>query len=206
MLGGGAGLLAIAEVAFGIGVIVGGALLAAWGGFKSRIVTSLFGLAGLGIGCLLIGLVPVNAIWVLIAGMAVVGVTQSFTNGPFFAILQTVVAPGMQARVMSLLGSLSGLMAPVGLLLAGPLADQIGLRIWYVVGAVACVLMAGVGYSIPALRTIEQQKSAHQLATDSESPELATPELATPELAVVTTATVLPDPVAPGASPSGAAQ
>jgi DHA3 family macrolide efflux protein-like MFS transporter len=196
VLEGGAGVLATAEAAFGVGIIVGGALLAAWGGFKSRIVTSLVGLAGLGVGCLLIGFVPVDAIWVLIAGMAIVGMMQSFTNGPFFAILQTVVDPGMQARVMSLLGSLSGLMAPVGLLLAGPLADQIGLRIWYVMGAVVCLIMAGVGYFIPALRTIEQQKGAYQVAADIESSELA----------VVTAATAVPKPGAVAASSSGAMQ
>ena len=51
--------------AWGIGIIVGGLTLSAWGGFKKRIVTSLVGLTGMGIGFLLVGLAPATAFWLL---------------------------------------------------------------------------------------------------------------------------------------------
>jgi hypothetical protein len=34
-------------------------------------------------------------------------------------------------------------------------ADLIGVQSWYVIGGVACILMALVGYSMPALMNIE---------------------------------------------------
>jgi DHA3 family macrolide efflux protein-like MFS transporter len=46
-------------------------------------------------------------------------------------------------------------MAPLGLIVAGSVADVIGVQSWYVIGGVACILLAVVGYSLPALMNIE---------------------------------------------------
>jgi DHA3 family macrolide efflux protein-like MFS transporter len=43
---------------WGIGIIAGGLVLSAWGGFRRRIVTSMTGAVGMGIGWLLVGLAP----------------------------------------------------------------------------------------------------------------------------------------------------
>jgi DHA3 family macrolide efflux protein-like MFS transporter len=58
----------------------------------------------------------------------------------------------MQGRVFTLVGSLGSAM---GLIVAGPVADAIGVQNWYVIGGVACILMAVVGYSLPAVMNIE---------------------------------------------------
>jgi DHA3 family macrolide efflux protein-like MFS transporter len=76
-------------------------------------------------------------------------------NGPIHAILQSAVEPEMQGRVFTLVGSMGAAMAPLGLIIAGPVADAIGVQSWYVIGGLACVLMAVVGYSIPAVMNIE---------------------------------------------------
>lgn len=46
-------------------------------------------------------------------------------------------------------------MAPLGLIVAGPVADAIGVQSWYVIGGLVCILLALVGYSLPALMNIE---------------------------------------------------
>jgi DHA3 family macrolide efflux protein-like MFS transporter len=61
----------------------------------------------------------------------------------------------MQGRVFTLISSLGGAMAPLGLVIAGPVADAIGVQSWYMIGGIACIVMAVVGYSIPALMNIE---------------------------------------------------
>jgi DHA3 family macrolide efflux protein-like MFS transporter len=168
VLEGSAGMLAIVRMGFGIGVIMGGALLAVWGGLRNRIVTSLIGLAGVGIACALVGFSSASMMWLALAGMFVVGFMMAFTSGPLMAVLQAVVDPGMQARVLALIGSLSSLMAPVGLLVAGPLSDLVGVRLWYFISAFICVGMSITGFFIPALMTLEQQKTAH-LTSGSET-------------------------------------
>lgn len=126
------------NAAFGLGIVGGGALLGVWGGFKRRIYTSLLGLAGLGVGCFIIGSAPQQAYWFAVAGMAVVGIMNAFANGPFFAILQSIVPPGMQGRVFTVLMSVSTAATPIGLILAGPLADRLGVQFWYILSAILC--------------------------------------------------------------------
>jgi DHA3 family macrolide efflux protein-like MFS transporter len=76
-------------------------------------------------------------------------------NGPIHAIVQAVIEPEMQGRVFTLMGSLSAAMAPLGLIIAGPVADAIGVQSWYVIGGISAILMAVLGFSLPAVMNIE---------------------------------------------------
>lgn len=146
------------NAAYGFGIIGGGALLGVWGGFKRRILTSLLGVTGLGIGCFLIGISPSSAYSIALAGMTLVGMMNAFANGPFFAILQSIIPPEMQGRVFTVLMSVSMAMAPFGLALAGPLADRFGVQLWYIVGALICGLMATWIVFSPALLHLEEEQ------------------------------------------------
>lgn len=152
------------EAAFGFGMIAGGLALGAWGGFKKRILTSMLGLLGLGIGFSLIGFVPSNLFWLGVVSAFFAASMVPIVNGPVHAILQSAVEPEMQGRVFTLVGSLASAMAPLGLIVAGPVADAIGVQSWYVIGGLACILMAVVGYSIPAVMNIEDN---HRKAGES---------------------------------------
>src|SRR5215208_3574464 len=143
---------------YGLGIVGGGALLGVWGGFKRRIFTSLLGLAGLGIGSFLIGISPREAYWIAVTGMTLVGIMNTFANGPFFATLQSVVPPGMQGRVFTVLMSVSMLATPLGLALAGPLADRFGVQLWYILGALICWFIVLWILLSPALLHLEEKQ------------------------------------------------
>lgn len=172
--GGQADALAALNSASGIGIVVGGLLLSIWGGFKRRIVTSLCGLIGIGLGTLLIGLAPATAFALALISMIVVSLMQPFTNGPIFAILQVTVAPELQGRVMSLIGSLTTAVTPLGLLLAGPIADAIGVRGWYVVAGLVCVVEGIVAFFIPTLLYIENGRPEDRKDSQTEVEPAAT--------------------------------
>ncbi len=154
--GGGPLELSWMQAAMGLGFVAGGLGLGAWGGFKRKILTSLMGvaLAGAGIGS--IGFVPAGIIGAAVALVFVAGAALSLANGPLFAIMQATVAKDMQGRVFTLLGSLSGAMMPLGLALAGPVADVIGVRSWYLVAGAVTVAMAAAGFFLPSLKRIEE--------------------------------------------------
>lgn len=160
------------EAAFGFGMIAGGLALGAWGGFKKRILTSMLGLLGLGIGFSLIGFIPSNLFWLGVVSAFFAASMVPMVNGPVHAILQSAVEPEMQGRVFTLVGSLGSAMAPLGLIVAGPVADSIGVQSWYVIGGLACILMAVVGYSIPAVMNIEEnhRKSGESVLEQVETP------------------------------------
>jgi DHA3 family macrolide efflux protein-like MFS transporter len=159
--------------AFGVGVILGGLLLGVWGGFKRKIVTSMFGLIGMGIGTLLMSQVPPTGIFIAVGAALIVGIMQPITNGPIFGVMQATVAPDMQARVFSLLMSLASGMAPIGLLIAGPISDKFGIQTWFLLGGSICILMALVGLFIPALMNIEAQHTNVENVSGEPAPELS---------------------------------
>jgi DHA3 family macrolide efflux protein-like MFS transporter len=169
--GGDAVQLSWVNSAFGIGVILGGLLLSIWGGFKRKIMTSMLGLAGMGTGTLLMSQVPPTGIYIAIGAALIVGLMQPITNGPIHAVMQSTIAPDMQARVFSLLGSAASGMSPIGLLIAGPLSDKFGIQTWFLLGGSISLLMAAVGFFIPALKNMESEnRNAAQIAA-KEIPE-----------------------------------
>ncbi len=155
--------LASLNSAWGIGVVLGGLLLGVWGGFRKRLYTSMMGLSLMGIGFITIGVAPATALWLAVAGNFVAGFMNPITNGPMFAILQTTVAPEMQGRVFTLMNSLCMAASPLGLAVAGPLADRIGIQPWFVVGGAVCVLMGVGSLFVPDLTRLEESRERHRM-------------------------------------------
>lgn len=154
---GGAVELGWLESAFGIGVIAGGMLLGIWGGFRRKILMVLFGLMGMGAGILAIGFASAAGYWVALGGMVLAGFMNPLVNGPLFALLQSKVEPEMQGRVFTMVGSLAASMSPLGMIIAAPVAETLGLSAWYIMGGVACILMGVAGFMIKAIYTIDDQ-------------------------------------------------
>ena len=157
---GGAQQLGWVESTIGMGVILGGITLSAWGGFKHRIVTCFSGIIGIGVGISVVGLTPGNMFWLLLGSNFILGFSQVLANGPLFAIFQSAVSPEMQGRVFSLIGAGAAAMMPLSLLIAGPLSDWMGIRIWYIMGGAVCIVVAVVAFFIPSIMNIEQSRNS----------------------------------------------
>lgn len=155
------------DSAWGLGVIAGGILLGVWGGFKRKIITALIGITGLGAGVMVIAFAPSNGYLLALAGMVIVGVMNSLANGPLGALLQSIVRKDMQGRVMSLVNSAATAMAPIGLLIAGPVSDLIGIRTWYWIAGLLSLLMGIAGFFIPAVMNVENNHHTETIATAS---------------------------------------
>ena len=162
--GGGAMQLGILEAVTGVGIVIGGLALGAWGGFKKRIITVQVGLIGLGIGLVVMGGAPASLFVVGLAGAFVVGATVSLIDGPIMAILQATIEPELQGRVLMLFGSLISSTVPLGLLIAGPAADLIGIRAWFIATGVLTTAMAVIGLFMPVLMGIEDGRSPQPTA------------------------------------------
>ena len=147
--------LGLLESSMGIGIIAGGILLSIWGGFKKKIATSLTGIIGLGVGVMLVGIAPADLFILAIAGNVILGIMIPMANGPIGALMQSIVRPDMQGRVMSLVNSGATAISPLGLLLAGPFSDWLGLRVWFWVGGILCVLIAIAAFFRPVIMNVE---------------------------------------------------
>jgi MFS transporter, DHA3 family, macrolide efflux protein len=149
--------------AFGVGVIAGGLILGAWGGFKRRIFTCLIGLMIWGISITAFGFITESLFFMGLALMLIAGFSLAMNNASVGAILQATVARDMQGRVFTLVGSVAGAMMPLGLVIAGPLAGAIGIRtIWYISG-ISILVLAIAGFFSHELMSIESRKPDEKL-------------------------------------------
>jgi DHA3 family macrolide efflux protein-like MFS transporter len=142
--------------AWGLGIVLGGLLLGLWGGFKKRVYTMLGALLGLGLAFGLLGALPAGGFPTALGFVLLAGLMLPFSNGAFWAVMQARVDPARQGRVFSLIISLASAMAPVGLLIAGPLVDRFGVHTWYLVAGFVCLVMGTAGFFIRPVMEIEQ--------------------------------------------------
>lgn len=155
--GGGAIQLGWLQAASAGGMIVGGTLLGVWGGFQRRIITAMCGLIGLGFGVFMTGMASADMFWLALLATAFAGVMMPITNGSFGAVLQASIAPEMQGRVFALILSAATAMSPLGLIIAGPVADAIGIQTWFLIGGTTCAAIGLLGFFIPTVMRFEVQ-------------------------------------------------
>ena len=168
--------LATLESLSGIGVIAGGLVLSAWGGFKRRILTAMTGVIGLGLGCLMMGLLPPSAFTWAVVAMFIVGFVNPITNGPLLAAVQAAVAPDMQGRVFSLISSLAAATSPIGLLIAGPVSDWLGPQAWFIIGGIVTLLTGITAFFIPAVMRFEEGRAEPTPVREPVTPSNTVPE------------------------------
>lgn len=134
-------MLTANEVAFSIGMILGGAALAAWGGRHDRMGLLTGATIAMGLLTVLLGLSTV--LWVFLGLMLLVGVVVPAFSTTSSTLLQETVEPEMQGRMFGLLGIVMALAMPVGMSVFGPLADVVSVEVLLVAGG-ALTVVAGV--------------------------------------------------------------
>jgi DHA3 family macrolide efflux protein-like MFS transporter len=164
--GGAAQELGWFEAGAGVGMLAGGLLLSAWGGFKQRVYTFIMGASGIGVGMAVLGVTPATLLPMAIGAIFFVGLMIAAIDGPLVAIIQANVDPNVQGRVMTLTISVAKIMTVVSLPIAGPVADAVGVQAWYRVAGLLCALLGISGLLIPAIRNLEKDRPALQPAAD----------------------------------------
>jgi DHA3 family macrolide efflux protein-like MFS transporter len=109
-------------------------------------------------GTFLIGIAPPDGYWMAVVGIGIFGVFNTIANGSFFAIMQSIVAPEMQGRFFTVLMSMAQAMTPIGMIIAGPVADRYGVQLWYLVATVSVLAMSAIMFMSPAMMNIEDHR------------------------------------------------
>ncbi|UCC17520.1 MAG: MFS transporter [Dehalococcoidales bacterium] len=162
------------QTAAGVGVITGGLIMGVGSGFKRRMVTTLVSIMVQAISVFIFAFTTESLFFLALVLRLISGLMGAMLNAPLGAILQSVVAKEMQGRVFALRNSLIGIMMPLSLAIAGPVADVIGLRtIWYG-SAVAIFIVTGLAFFSRDLMNIEDNKVEEKPVEENPSlfPEL----------------------------------
>jgi DHA3 family macrolide efflux protein-like MFS transporter len=128
------------EISFSLGMILGGIIISAWGGFSNRVYTMTLSSFIFGISTIALGIVPMFWIYLLIIGIA--GVSMPFFNTPSTVLLQEKVDADYLGRVFGVMVMISSSMMPLGMLVFGPAADMIKIE-WMLVGSGFLLFLQG---------------------------------------------------------------
>lgn len=125
------------EIAFSVGMMAGGGLIASWGGYENKMKT--IGLAGMvmGLCTLALGTVPFFSLY--LAFMALFGIAMPVMNTMATVLLQEKVESSYLGRVFGIMGMISTSMMPIGMLVFGPIADWIPVE-WLLIGTGILIL------------------------------------------------------------------
>ncbi len=111
------------EVAFSIGMMLGGVLISLWKGFKNKIHTMAFATFIMGLSTFLLGLTPL--FWIYLGIMFIYGIVIPIYHTPTTVLLQHQVEEEFHGRVFGVLSMISSSTVPMSMLLFGPLADLV---------------------------------------------------------------------------------
>ncbi|OWO83392.1 MFS transporter [Photorhabdus luminescens] len=118
--------LAVNEMTFSAGAVLGGLLISFWSEYKNKMRITAIACAFFGIFMIALG----NAYWFplyLVINVFLGMVTPCF-NAPITAVFQERVEPEMMGRVFSLVQIALSCSLPLGMVLFGPIADYINIQ------------------------------------------------------------------------------
>lgn len=132
--------LTLVEVIGFIGMTAGGLLIGAWGGFQNHVKTLTVGMTAFGL--LAIGMGMVDHFIVYLALMAIYGIALTMVQTASTTLLQENTAPEMQGRMFGLFGAMFSGFLPLGMVVFGPMADVVSMRLLMVISGVLLLVLA----------------------------------------------------------------
>jgi DHA3 family macrolide efflux protein-like MFS transporter len=156
---GGTYQMSIVEVAWGIGMLAGGALLGIKKFSFSEIMLINATYIVLGLTFAFSGVLPASGFWFFALLTLCGGVSMSVYAGSFMVVMQKTIDPGVMGRVFSIYGSFTLLPSIFGLLQTGFIADAIGVPNAFIISGTAITILGILSFFIPAIRTMKIRSS-----------------------------------------------
>jgi DHA3 family macrolide efflux protein-like MFS transporter len=155
------------EVAFSVGMLLGGVLITLWGGFRNRIYSIALSLALVGLCTVVLGF-PLStwldstasqspaalwlstiipkfpfSLWVYLLTMGLIGLVIPVYNTPAMVLLQEQVDPDYMGRVFGVMTMITSSVMPIGMLAFGPIADVVPVE-WLLLSTGAIIVLLSV--------------------------------------------------------------
>jgi DHA3 family macrolide efflux protein-like MFS transporter len=150
----------LTEFAFGTGML-GGSLVV---GFLSQrfSAVNLVGAGILVVGGMIgvSGLLPSSGFWIFAGLCVLMGFGAPLFGAPLTALFQSLIEPSKLGRVMALYMTMAMIASPAGLIFAGPVAERVGIAVWFAVSGLLVVLVGLLVWALPAIRHLNRSNPA----------------------------------------------
>jgi DHA3 family macrolide efflux protein-like MFS transporter len=118
--------LTIIEVVYALGMMLGGLIMASWGGLKNKLHTMVLSTFVIAVSTFVLGLIHV--FWIYTFMMGIIGLVLPAFNTPFTVLLQQKVEADFLGRVFGVLTMISSSIMPLAMIGYGPVADFIKIE------------------------------------------------------------------------------
>jgi len=143
-------MVTVLEIAFGLGMVIGGVLVSTLLAKRSRIGLILVSTYGFAVFTIVLGL-SAN-LWVFYGAMFAIGLLVPLFSTPFMTLVQETVEPEKHGRVFSYVGIVMALATPIGMTIFGPLADVISVQLLLIIAGFVTLLVMTVAIALPSGR------------------------------------------------------
>ncbi|HDN2513850.1 TPA: MFS transporter [Clostridioides difficile] len=131
------------ELCFAIGMMVSSLLFSSVLKVERKIRVSFIGLFGMGIASVICGVIPSVYIgWFFFAASCIcLGAAGNVHTIPLTAYIQETVSPEKMGRAFSVLTLISSVTMPVGLLFSSPIAEKVGVNVWFFISGLCMIAL-----------------------------------------------------------------
>lgn len=149
--------MSIVEIAWGVGMLIGGGLMSLPKfKFNNVLLINVMYII-LGLSFAFSGFLPPQGFYFFVAFSLIGGIAAAIYWGAFTVLLQTNLDPAVLGRVFSIQGSLIMIPAMFSLVATGFIADTIGISNAFVIGGVILILIGVLSPLIPSIRNMGTQ-------------------------------------------------
>ena len=138
----------IVEFVFAFGMLIGSIVIGKLNRKQNKLKQSIYGLIGISIVTVLSGITSVNLIgfWLFVFCSFLMGGFGNQFNIPFYSYVQEEIPTEKLGRFFSFYGSIMSIAMPLGLLLAGPMTDLLGINTWFLIAGTFSLMISIIGY------------------------------------------------------------
>jgi DHA3 family macrolide efflux protein-like MFS transporter len=136
----------IVQTMFSIGMLIAATIIGSTGGIKKQFLMISASIITLGVCSLAGGILPPSAFWVFCIVVFILGATGMCFNIPYTAYIQKTIPQENLGKVISLVTSVISFAAPVGMFIAGPLSEVIGVSNWMLWAGILVILVGIMCY------------------------------------------------------------
>ncbi|MCK0173154.1 MULTISPECIES: MFS transporter [Mycobacteriaceae] len=141
-------------MALSIGGLIGALGYAVLSKYTNRRAVMLTAVLTLGVAMTVIAFLPPLPVILLLS--VIVGLVYGPIAPIYNYVMQTRAPSHLRGRVVGVMGSLAYAAGPLGLVVAGPLADNAGLRVTFFALALPMLLLGLAAIAMPALRELDR--------------------------------------------------
>ena len=136
----------IVQALFSSGMLIAAMVISITGGLKKQFLMISLGVFALGLCSILGGLLPASAFWLFCIIVFIMGTTGMISNIPFIAYIQKTIPQENMGKVISLITSLMSFAAPIGMFIAGPVSEIIGINNWMIYAGILMLIVGSLCY------------------------------------------------------------